>query len=76
MVLREFLILYTSFDGRHEDLHCNDNLFDGVCARAKRKTSSPTLALFADTENDKLLFLDGDDSKNKTEREETYGSVI
>jgi len=42
----------------------------------KRKTSSPTFALFADTENDKLLFLDGDDNKNKTEREETYGSVI
>ena len=42
----------------------------------KRKTSSPTFALFADTENDKLLFLDGDDSKNKTKREETYGSVI
>ena len=42
----------------------------------KRKTSSPTLALFADTENEKLLFLDGYDSKDKTEREETYGSVI
>jgi|TARA_B110000483_G_scaffold243296_1_gene332343 hypothetical protein len=41
----------------------------------KRKTSS-TLALFAETENEKLLFLDSNESKSKTEREETYGSVI
>ena len=41
----------------------------------KRKTSS-TLAPFAETENEKLLFLDSNESKSKTEREETYGSVI